>query len=544
MKATKHILAVTVLALASGAGAKTFNKEQLVLRLDIVKQLSADGLKPNIDEDGDVSFTENDIKYYVIINDKWNNPFIYTIYSGFPYDNEKDFTRENMEALISVINQNKTVKLYCDDYGHTLRTDVLCEDGTIFKPTFDAIIRQQENARKTIVGIITNGLGGLDLTGNKESIHERAMEYYKDEDYYKSYKLFKYLADEGYAPAYGFLGACYQDGHGVSKDEELMVEYYEKAIDNGETWIAFDLADYYYGKREYGKALELYTLCSGSDNAFRSDAYYMIGQIYEKGRGIPVNLTKAIQCYKKSVEYSTELESNARLALIRLEQQVEDPADFVDISKSLLVGLSPQDMYEKGYEYEHGLNNRTVSLPKAYGYYKAAADKNYPQSFAKMGEIYLSDYYPFKDKAKSDKYYEKAYKIFKQREKYDAVAACQLGLMFKDGRGVSKDQAQAITYFQKAAERGNAEANYELGLIYQGEMEPVDAFNCFVKAADKGHAKAMYEVAKAYETGMGTGRNREQAISWYTRCSEADSRVAAEAFAALKRLGKVNDEKE
>ena len=544
MKATKHILALAALTLSFSGLAKTFNKEQQMLRLDIVKQLTADGLKPNIDEDGDVSFTKNDIKYFVILNENWNNPFIYTIYSGFQYDREKDFSRENMEALISLINQNKTVKLYCDDGGYTLRTDVLCKDGTIFKPTFDAIIKQQEKARKEIVETITNGLGGLDLTGNKETIFERAMGYYQDEDYYKSYKLFKYLADEGYAPAYSFLGVSYQDGLGVTKDEDLMVENYEKAIDNGETWIAYNLADYYYGKRKYDKALELYTLCSGSDNAFRSDAYYMIGQINEKGRGIPVNLTKAIQCYKKSVEYSTELESNARLALIRLEQQVENPADFVDISKSLLVGLTPQEMFEKGYEYEHGLNNRTVSLPKAYGYYKASADKNYPQSFAKMGEIYISDFYPFKDKAKSDKYYEKAYKIFKQREGYDADAAYQLGMMFKEGRGVSKDQAQAITYFKNAAERGNTEANYELGLIYQGEMEPVDAFDCFMKAADKGLAKAMFEVAKAYETGMGTGRNREQAISWYTKCSETDTSIANEASAALKRLGKVDDEKE
>lgn len=544
MKATKHILALAALALALSAGAKTFNKEQRMLRIDIVKQLTADGLQPNIDEDGDVSFSKNDIKYYVIINEKWNDPFIYTIYSGFPYDNEKDFSRENMEALISLANQNKTVKLYCDDFGYTLRTDVLCEDGTIFKPTFDAIVDQQEAARKEIVETITNGLGGLDLTGNKESIFERAMGLFHDEDYYKSFKLFKYLASEGYAPAYSLLGVAYQDGLGVTKDEDLMVENYEKAIDNGQIWTAYNLADYYYGKHKFDKALELYTLCSGNDNAFRSDAYYMIGLINEKGRGIPVNLTKAIQCYKKSVEYSTELESNARLALIRLDQPVENPNDFVDISKSLLIGLTPRDMYKKGYEYENGLNNRTVSLPKAYGYYKAAADKKYPQSYAKMGEIYISKFYPFKDKAKSDKYYEKAYKVFKQREGYDADAAYQLGVMFKEGRGVNQDQAQAISYFKKAAEKGNTEANYQLGLIYQKEMEPVDAFNCFMKAAEKGYGTAMFEVAKAYESGMGTGRNRKQAIAWYTKCSKTDSRVAKEASTALKRLGKVDDEKE
>jgi len=544
MKAYKYILCALAVTYAANAGAKTFNDEQKNLRIEIVKQLSADGYKPNIDEDGDVSFTRNDIKYYVIINEKWSNPFIYTIYSGFPYDSDKDFSRSNMEAMQSLINQNKTVKLYCDDYGYTLRSDVLCKDGTIFKPTFDAIVKQQEKARKVIVETITYGLGGLDLTGNKEAIFDKAYKYFKEDDYFKSYKLLKYLADGGYAPAYSYLGTSYQEGLGVAKDEDLMVEYYEKAIDNGETDVAYNLADYYYDKHNYEKALELYTLGSGSDNAFRSDCYYMIGLMNEKGRGVPVNLTKAIQCYKKSVEYSTELESSARFALIRLDQQVENPNDFVPISKSLLIGMTPQEMFEKGNEYEHGLNNRVVSLPKAFGYYKAAADKNYPQSFAKMGEIYISDYYPFKDKAKSDKYYEKAYKVFKQKESYDADACYQLGMMFKEGRGVTADQAQAISYFKTAAAKGNSSANYQLGLIYQGEMEPVDAFKCFMISADKGLPEAMFEVAKAYETGIGTSRNREQAISWYTKCSETDSRISNDASTALKRLGKTDDEKE
>lgn len=541
MKTPKHILTISAIILTFSVGAKTFNKEQLMLRLDIVKQLTADGLKPNVDMDGDVSFTKNDIKYFVILDDNWNNPFIYTIYSRFPYDSEKDFSRENMETLISLINQNKTVKLFCDDLGYTLRTDVLCKDGTIFKQTFDAIIKRQENARKEIVETITNGLGGLDLTGNKETIFERAIGLYQDEDYYKSYKLFKYLADEGYVPAYSFLGVSYQDGLGVAKDEDLMVENYEKAIDNGETWIAYNLADYYYGNRKYDMALELYTLCSASNNAFGSDAYFMIGQINEQGRGIPVNVTKAIQCYKKSVQYSTELESNARLALIRLEQQVENPTDFVDISKSQLVDLTPKDMYERGYEYEHGLNNHAVSLPKAYGYYKAAADKNYPQSFAKMGEIYISDFYPFRDKTKSNKYYEKAYKILKQRLYHDGESAYQLGIMFKYGRGVKKDMSQALAYLKESANKGKPEANYELGFLYKDELEYVEAFNCFKKAADKGYAKAMFEVAKAYEEGIGIDRNRKEAVYWYNKCSKIENPKRYDAKKSLVKLVQPTD---
>lgn len=542
MKTTRYIFAIIALVLAFTAGAKTLNKEQKLLRIDIVKQLEEDGLKPKLDGEGDIDFTKDGVSYHVVFEETWNDPFLFEIYSGFVYDDSNNHTRSIVEPLVSVINQNTKVKMRCNNSGYLFYSTVICNDGSIFKPTYKEIIKQQSLALKELDEIIGAGLIGIDLTGNKETILDRAMKYFQDSDYPTAFKLLRYLADEGYAPSYSLLGFCYQDGLGVSKNEKLMVEYYEKAIENGDNFIGYNLGEYYYNKRKYDKAFDLFKLCSGSENSFRSDAYYMMGKMYEEGQGVTASLSKAIQNYKKSVEYSTELESDGRLALIRLNQQVENPNDFVDISKSLLSGLTPYEMYKKGYEYENGLNNRNVSLPKAYGYYKAAADKNYPQSFAKMGDIYISKFYPFNDKVKSDKYYKKAFNLFNKRSDSDALY--QLGMLYKEGHGVDKNQDEAIGYFKKAADRGSADANYELGLIYQEEMETVDAFNYFKQAADKGHAKAMFEVAKAYETGKGTDRDRDKAILWYSKCANTDDRISSEASSALKRLYTVEDEKE
>lgn len=525
-------------------GSAELNTDQMQLRRNIVSALSSSGYKPNIDQDGDVFFTEDNTRYWISVNENWNNPFIVTLYTEFLYNSDNARTKENVEACVSVVNQMKTVKLFCKDLAYVLRSDILCKDADVFRKTFKSIVSEQKKAQEYISETISSGLGGLDLTGNKDAIYDKALDLYQKEDYYQAFKLFNYLADNGYPLAYSMLGMAYENGEGISKNEGLMIQNYEKAIENGESWCAYNLGSYYYEKKNYRKAMDYFLQSSSSENPFRSDSYYMVGLMNENGNGVAKNIPVAVQNYHKAVEYSSELESKGRMALIRLGEQVDNPTDFEDIPKALLNGLSSEDMYNKGYEYENGLNNRAVSLPKAYGYYKASAEKNNAKANVKMGEIYISKFYPFNDKTKADKYYAKAFKALKKQEAYSGDACYHLGMMYKDGLSVEKNPELAVSYFKNASSKGNADANYELGLIYQNELERVEAFNCFLKAAEKGLPAAMLEVAKAYETGLGTARNRGQAINWYTKCEKTNTLYSKEAVEALKKMGKIDDEKE
>ena len=62
------------------------------------------------------------------------------------------------------------------------------------------------------------------------------------------------------------------------------------------------------------------------------------------------------------------------------------------------------------------------------------------------------------------------------------------------------DYTKAVEYYQKAAEQGNAAAQYNLGVYYyNGEGVPqsyTEAVKWFKKAAEQGHAKAI-EVLKS-----------------------------------------------
>ena len=66
--------------------------------------------------------------------------------------------------------------------------------------------------------------------------------------------------------------------------------------------------------------------------------------------------------------------------------------------------------------------------------------------------------------------------------------------MYFFGRGVSKDDQQAVAWLRKAADKGNAFGQYGLGLVYMvGRGVPKDnelAYFWFMLAGAKGHHAA------------------------------------------------------
>ncbi len=71
-----------------------------------------------------------------------------------------------------------------------------------------------------------------------------------------------------------------------------------------------------------------------------------------------------------------------------------------------------------------------------------------------------------------------------------------LGLMYHDGRGVSRDPAVAAMWFRRAADQRHHEAEYRLGLMYRdGTGVPQDFGNAagwLRRAADSRHARARF----------------------------------------------------
>jgi Sel1 repeat len=79
----------------------------------------------------------------------------------------------------------------------------------------------------------------------------------------------------------------------------------------------------------------------------------------------------------------------------------------------------------------------------------------------------------------------------KAAEAANGEAAFHLGFMYKNGRGVPKDDAQAVSWFRRSANAGYAAGMYSLGLMYNhGRGVPKDdaqADSWYRKAIDRGY---------------------------------------------------------
>lgn len=87
-----------------------------------------------------------------------------------------------------------------------------------------------------------------------------------------------------------------------------------------------------------------------------------------------------------------------------------------------------------------------------------------------------------------------------------------------------QDFMTAYQTFKDLAEKGNAEAQYNLAILYrQGKgvmQDPKVAAQWFRKAADQGLASAQYYMGHLYDVGEGVEKNAGLAVEWYKKAAE------------------------
>ena len=115
----------------------------------------------------------------------------------------------------------------------------------------------------------------------------------------------------------------------------------------------------------------------------------------------------------------------------------------------------------------------------------------------------------------------------------DADAQFNLGVMYANGKGVLKDDKQAVKWYQKAADQGYAPAQYNLGLMYaNGEGDGVlkddkQAVKWYQKAADQGYASAQYNLGVRYAKGRGVLKDMTKAKYWIKKAYEGNDTAAS-----------------
>ena len=83
--------------------------------------------------------------------------------------------------------------------------------------------------------------------------------------------------------------------------------------------------------------------------------------------------------------------------------------------------------------------------------------------------------------------------------------------MYSLGQGVPQDYTEAIKWYRKAAEQGDAAAQNHVGLMYaqgQGVSQNFpEAAKWWRQPAEIGYAKAQYNLGLSYERGQGASQD-------------------------------------
>ena len=101
----------------------------------------------------------------------------------------------------------------------------------------------------------------------------------------------------------------------------------------------------------------------------------------------------------------------------------------------------------------------------------------------------------------------------------DADAQYNLGLMYANGQGVIQDYKEAVRLYGQAAAQGNASAQSNLGLMYNnGEgviQDYKEAVRLYSLAAAQGYATAQHNLGVKYYNGEGVIQDNVYAHMWW-----------------------------
>ena len=116
-------------------------------------------------------------------------------------------------------------------------------------------------------------------------------------------------------------------------------------------------------------------------------------------------------------------------------------------------------------------------------------------------------------------------------DKGEVDAQYNLGVMYDKGYGVTWDFTVAVSWFRKAADHGFAAAQLSLGVMYKNGLgvpqEFTTAVNWYRRAADQGNTAAQLNLGVMYDNGWGVTQNHVIAHMWFSLAAAMGDRDAA-----------------
>lgn len=188
-----------------------------------------------------------------------------------------------------------------------------------------------------------------------------------------------------------------------------------------------------------------------------------------------------------------------------------------------------------GYMYEYG-QGVPVDYTKAAQWYEKAVEQNYPVAMYYLAWLHLDEKLPNFDKNYAAQLLEKAGWLG------DSYAQNDIGYLYEKGIGVEQDYEKAKVWYQRAALKNFAIAQYNLALLYKNNHLKVGtdfakAFSWFQAASENGDEKSHYQLGLAYKNGQGTTVDLTKACALFVQAGEVTEALYERGFCAWQGIG-------
>lgn len=286
----------------------------------------------------------------------------------------------------------------------------------------------------------------------------------------------------------------------------------------------FELGKKFENERNYTESVKYYHEAAKLGNV---DAQLSLGFCYDLGRGVEVNKKEAVKWYILSAS------KNNKYALANLANILYDVKDYEEAvkwyRKSADLGLD-YAQYRMGLSYQFGRG-----VPKddaeAAKWFRLAAEQGDVSAQVCLGNCY-------REGCGVTKNYEEAVKWFrKAAEKGDAVAQNNLANRYKRGEGVIRDTSEAFRLYKLSADSGYELAQKNLLILCEAEGKWWDeAVKWYKKFAENGNAEYQYKLGLCYFDGKGVLKDRKTAKYWFKKAADGGHQDARAKLSGLWAL--------
>ena len=408
---------------------------------------------------------------------------------------------------------------------------------------------------------------------NTNAVYKVAQMLYEgigiNKDVKQAYKWFKLAANNGNLPSMMILAQDYLEGNiDSAEDNNFAINFLKKAAENGNSSAMYtygcliEKPNDRYIKTDYEEAQEWFLLSSKCGN---NDAFAKVINLYSNGlhlKNLPIlnDLHSMLDFGDKHSQFNGDFslannyyqkaaERAANSELYKLGVSYENPgfskppSNFEESAKSgnLAGMIFLADNYRKENQLKNalfwyekcsqaGLTHATVVVGKMYceghgtaidkikarQYFKQAADNGSSEAKFEIAKLMLEDHTP--------NFMNIINLLIEASEGECGDAMNMLGLMYKEGIGVSIDNNHAKIWFERGSNIDNIQSMLNLAkLYYDAPNRNINTvIKLLTKASDEGSIIAKLNLAKIYKRGKDVSKDEVRAGKLYLEVAELE----------------------